>query len=122
MPTRFLRYINASPAVLRLEVELASPRLSVWANERIASHFAARKDISYRLDDINKMPFDIIVSPAYIENEPPKNILVKFRNLLFSYGDNAEFVETNAIKKMLDSSEYICQESSILVCRHHVNQ
>ena len=117
LPTQFLRYINASPAILRLEIELSSPQLRVWANERIASHFSARKGIFYRLDDINKMPFDVIISPAYIQDKPPKSILTKFRNLLFSYGDDAAFVETNAIKEMLDSSEYTCQESSILVCR-----
>lgn len=116
-PTRYLQHWSLAPALFEHENKYSSPRLSVWAHERIASHFSGRRDIFYREKDLIDKEFDILITPAFRPAAAPASLLQKLRNFIFSYGDADEFTEAENIVKMALSRGYECQGLRIVVCK-----
>ena len=116
-PTRYLQHWGLAPALFGYEREYSSPRISIWAHERIASHFSGRRDIFYREKDLLDKDFDILITPAVQPTFAPSNLLQKLRNYLFSYGVSDEFMEAENIVESARSRGYQCQGLRIVVCK-----
>ena len=117
-PTRYLQHWSLAPSLFGLEREYSSPRLSIWAHERIASHFSGRREIFYREKDLVEREFDIIITPAARPAVAPASFLQKLRNFVFSYGVSDEFMEADRIVEVARSRGYQCQGFRIVVCKN----
>lgn len=116
-PTRYLQHWHLAPSLFHYEIEFSSPHLSVWAHERIASHFSGRREIFYREKDLVDKEYDILITPAVQLAEAPANLLQKLRNFVFSYGGSDEFTESENIAKVARLRGYQCQGLRIVVCK-----
>ena len=116
-PTRYLQHWSLAPSLFRYEREYSSPRISMWAHERIASHFSARREIFYREKDLLDKDYDILITPAVQPAVAPSNLLQKLRNFVFSYGVSDEFREAENIVESARSRGYQCQGLRIVVCK-----
>ena len=116
-PTRYLQHLSLAPSLLRYEMQYSSPSLSIWAHERIASHFSGRRAIFYREKDLVDNKTDVIITPAFQPARAPVNLLQKLRNLVFSYGGSDQFMEAENIVKAALSSGYNCEGLRIVVCK-----
>ena len=118
-PTRYLQHWSLAPSLFEYGREYSSPRISVWAHERIASHFSGRRQIFYREKDLLDKDFDILITPAIQPAAAPTNFLEKLRNFVFSYGDADEFMEAEDIVKVARSRGYKCHGLRIVVCKKY---
>lgn len=115
-PTHYLRNLGLSFKVLKLEAQLSSPTLSIWAHERIAAHFSARPNIFYLEKDLYTRSPDLIIVPTYRPASPPTSIITKVRNLVFNYGDEDVFSNSDAIHSVARLRGYDCVNNSVIVC------
>ena len=116
-PTKYLQHLQLAPAIFRYEMRYSSPSLSIWAHERIASHFSGRKDIFYSEKDLSDKEFDILIAPRGQFAQAPSNILIKLRNRLFSYGESDEFLSTEQVIGIAKSRGYRCVDSAVIICK-----
>ena len=116
-PTKYLQHLSLAPSLFRYEREYSSPRISIWAHERIASHFSGRREIFYRAKDLLDKDIDILITPAFQPAVAPSNLLQKLRNFVFSYGVSGEFMEAENIVELARSRGYQCQGLRIVVCK-----
>ena len=113
----YLRFNEYSLPVLRQEIRFASPNLKVWSHPSLASHFAARKNVSITLDSLTNNHHDVIITPKYATQRKPANLAVKLRNWILSYGEKDEFTDAQVFSDSIDRSKYICEsDSPLIVC------
>lgn len=116
-PTRYLQHLSLAPSLFGYEREYSSPHFSIWAHERIASHFSGRREIFYRDKDLVDKEFDILIIPAARPAVAPVHFLQKLRNFAFSYGVSDQFMESENIVEMARSRGYQCRGLPIVVCK-----
>ena len=115
-PTKYLQHLRLGPSVFRYEIQYSSPGLSIWAHERIASHFSGRNEIFYSEIDLSNKEFDILITPSAQLAQPPSNLLKKLRNWLFSYGDSDEFLSSEQVVGIVKSRGYRCVDRALIIC------
>ena len=118
-PTRYLQHWSLGPSLFGYEREYSSPRLRVWAHERIASHFSGRREIFYREKDLVDRELDIVITPAFKPAVAPANLLQKLRNFVFSYGVSDEFADAANIVEVARSRGFQCKGLRIVVCKKY---
>ena len=116
-PTKYLQHLRLAPAIFGYEMQYSSPSLSIWAHERIASHFSGRNEIFYRETDLSDKEFDILITPSGQLAQPPSNLLAKLRNWLFSYGDSDEFLSSEQVIGIAKSRGYRCVDGPVIICK-----
>ena len=116
-PTRYLQHLSLAPSLLGYEREYSAPHFSIWAHERIASHFSGRREIFYRNKDLVDKEFDILITPAAQPAVAPVLLVHKLRNFIFSYGYSDEFMESENIVEAARIRGYQCQGHPIVVCK-----
>ena len=114
----YLRFNQYTLPVLTQEVRFASTKLKVWSHPSIASHFAARRNISVSLDSLLNAQHDVIVIPKKSTHRKPDNIIAKLRNWILSYGEIDEFTDASVFSDSIDRSKYVCEsDTPLIVCR-----
>ena len=115
-PTKYLQHLRLAPAILRYEIQYSSPHLSIWAHERIVSHFSGRREVFYRETDLLDKDFDVLIIPSSQPDSTPANLLEKMRNWIFSYGDATEFPSSEQVVGIAKSRGYRCVNRAVITC------